>query len=323
MANRLAHHRRTAVAALLLCFVAATMLVTVNGIGVDRQQRTSMSEGVTPVGAGVTHTASSSTEWDTAIAAAAPGDVIRLTATINSRLVYRGDNDGGTATGAAGTAAEPIVITADPGVWVDPGDQNSGFGALDILHVDHVHVVGVNVRNAQFGIRCMQCNGAAGAPIRIADNTVTAIGHAGIHIAGHWSTHAPSSHVLVENNVVSGTGATAAAFGEGIYVGYGSTEWVDVTSDVEISGNDISNTGAEGVDVKPGTRTITVDGNYIHDLAPISGGAISAHYVNATPNPHPSQLDLVTVTGNKIWNLNLADVAGSNDWAIWVGHGGV
>ncbi|MEM9131021.1 MAG: right-handed parallel beta-helix repeat-containing protein [Actinomycetota bacterium] len=322
MANRLALHRRASVAALLLLFVAVTMLATANGLDIGGEERAA-EDGVAPVGSGVTHTAATEAEWDAAVAAAVPGDVIRLTATINARLVYRGDNDGGTATGAHGTAGSPIVITADPGVWIDPGDQSSGFGALDILHVNHVHAVGVNVRNAQFGIRCMQCHGSAGNPIRIAESTVTSIGHAGINVAGHWSTHAPSSHVLVEDNVVTYTGQTHPEFGEGVYIGYGSVEWVDVTSDVEITGNDISYTGAEGIDIKPGTRDITASGNFIHDLAPISGGAISAHYVNATPNPHPTQLDQVTITGNRIWNVNLTGTSGSNDWAIWVGHGGV
>jgi hypothetical protein len=45
--------------------------------------------------------------------------------------------------------------------------------------------------------------------------------------------------------------------------------------------------------------------------------------VNAIANPHPSQLDSVLVQGNRIWNVNLTNTPGSNDWAIWVGHGGV
>jgi hypothetical protein len=278
---------------------------------------------VSPVGDGITHKVTSLAAWNTAVAAARPGDVIRLSATIKSRLVYRGDNDGGTAAGADGTTGAPIVITADPGVWVDPGNKNSGQGAIDILYVNNVHVVGVNVRNAQFGIRCLQCHGADGNPVRFAGNTITQIGHAGIHFAGHWADHDPSSYGLIENNVISYTGMSAAQYGEGVYIGHGGTEWIDVTSDIVVRGNDISHTGAEGVDVKPGTRNIVVSGNYIHDLAPRDGGAISAHYVSQTTNPHLNQLDPVLIQGNWIWNMNLDGVGGSNDWAIWVGHGGV
>jgi hypothetical protein len=318
-----ARRRRIAIAALLLCVVLATMLITIRFTLLGPEEPSAVREEVAPVGDGVTRLVSNLTEWDQAVAAAQPGDVLRLTATINARLVYRGDNDGGTASGADGTAGAPIVITADPGVWIDPGNTASGNGALDILYVNHVHAVGVNVRNSQFGIRCMQCHGSDGAPIRLASNTITQLGHAGIHFAGHWSTHAPSSHGLIESNVITNTGLSHPAYGEGVYVGHGGTEWIDVTSDVTVRGNDISYTGAEGIDIKPGTRNILVEGNFVHDLAPHDGGAISAHYVSVSPNPHISQLDPVTVSGNWIWNVNLAGVSGSNDWAIWVGHGGV
>ncbi len=328
MAVRLAHHRRVATAALLLCFVLATMLLTmgssgpVEDAGPDHRSGRP-ADGVGPVGAGTTREVRSLADWDLAVAAAQPGDVLRLRADIPGRLVYQGFHDGSDGPGPDGTAEAPIVITADPGIWIDPGNQSSGQAALDVIAADHVHVIGVSVRNAQFGIRCLQCRGDANQPVRIAANRVTLTGHAGIHVGGHWSSHAPSSWVVVEDNVVDHTGQTAATYGEGIYLGYGGAEWIDTTGDVTVRGNDISYTGAEGVDIKPGTRDITVEANAIHDLAPRNGGAISAHYVNLVPNPHPAQLDAVTVRANRIWNLNLGGVPGSNDWAIWVGHGGV
>jgi len=276
------------------------------------------------VGDGATeHLVSNQAEWAEAVASAQPGDVIRLTATINSRLEYRGDNDGGPASGVDGTAQQPIVITSDPGVWIDPGNITNDRGALDLLHVDHVHAVGVRVRNSQFGIRCHQCHGSPAAPIQITNNVVTDIGHAGIHVGGHWSTHEPSSNVVVKGNTVTRTGRSAARYGEGIYIGYGSSEWIDTTSEVTIIGNNIGFTTAEGIDIKPGTTNIVVADNLLHDISPIDGGSISAHYVNSTANPHPEQLDRVVITGNRIWNQNLNGAPGANDWAIWVGHGGV
>ncbi|MDH4074294.1 MAG: right-handed parallel beta-helix repeat-containing protein [Acidimicrobiia bacterium] len=331
MAVRLAHHRRVATAALLLCFVLGTMLLTLGSPGPAPQagrddahgRRARAADVVAPVGAGTTREVRSLADWELAVASAQPGDVLRLRSDIPGRLVYQGRHDGSGGPGPDGTAQAPIVITADPGVWIDPGNQSSGQGALDVIAADHVHVVGVSVRNAQFGIRCLQCRGSDDQPVRIAANRVTLAGHAGIHVGGHWASHAPSSWVVVEDNVVDLTGRTAATYGEGIYLGYGGAEWVDTTGDVTVRGNDISQTGAEGIDIKPGTRDITVVGNAIHDLAPLNGGAISAHYVNLVPNPHPGQLDAVTVRANRIWNLNLAGTPGSNDWAIWVGHGGV
>ncbi|MEZ5406746.1 MAG: right-handed parallel beta-helix repeat-containing protein [Acidimicrobiales bacterium] len=320
-----------ATAALLLCFVLGTMLLTLGSSGPTPEagrdeadaRGAPAADPVAPVGAGTTREVRSLADWDLAVASAQPGDVLRLRSDIPGRLVYQGGHDGSGGPGPDGTAQAPIVITADPGVWIDPGNQSSGQGALDVIAADHVHVVGVSVRNAQFGIRCLQCRGSDDQPVRIAANRVTLTGHAGIHVGGHWASHAPSSWVVVEDNVVDLTGRTAATYGEGIYLGYGGAEWVDTTGDVTVRGNDISQTGAEGIDIKPGTRDITVDGNAIHDLAPLNGGAISAHYVNLVPNPHPGQLDAVTVRANRIWNLNLGGTPGSNDWAIWVGHGGV
>ncbi len=279
----------------------------------------------TTVPPGTTHRVATHQQWAAAVAAARPGDVIRLTATITGPLTYRGDNDGGAAAGADGTASAPIVITADPGVWLDGGgiDNGSNLAALNLWYVDHVHAVGLSIRNGQYGIRCLQCHGSAEAPLRLASNTVEAVGYVGIHVGGHLTTHAPSSHVLIEGNVVRSTGLLTARFGEGIYLGHGATEWVDETSHVTVRGNEISLTTAEAVDIKPGTREIVVEGNLIHDVAPIDGGAISAHYVHNAPNPRPDELDRVVVRANRIWNHNLSGAAGASDAAIWVGHGGV
>ena len=263
-------------------------------------------------------------QWNAAVAAAEPGDVIRLVANIGSILQYRGflaEADRGVGNG--GTPERPITITANPDVWIDPGDTSNRKPALDLLHTQHVNVDGVNVRNSQFGIRVSQSNGTAESPLTITNSTVTNIGHSGIVVAGHLKTRSPSRHVRVEANTVSNTGQTASEFGEGVYIGYGATEWADQTSDVTVIGNEITQTTAEGIDVKPGTRNIRIQDNTIHDLSPISGGAISAHYVGNQANPDPDTPGNLVISGNRIWNVNLDGTPGSNDWAIWVGHGGV
>ncbi len=264
----------------------------------------------------------SPSDWTAATQNARPGDTIRLTATINQPLTYRGTSDG-SGTAASGTAEQPITITADPGVWIDPGDTSNGKVGLDVIYADHIWVDGVSIRNSQFGLRLIQVEGSAASPVRISNNTVTLTGHSGIIVTGKIETSMSSHYILVENNVVSDTGQTAPVFGEGIYIGYGRTEWLDESSDVVIRGNDISRTGSEGIDIKTGTRNILVQGNRIHDLAPINGGAISAHYSSGAVNPKPDEADTITIVDNLIWNQNLDRVPGANDWAIWVGHGGV
>ncbi|MEM9134101.1 MAG: right-handed parallel beta-helix repeat-containing protein [Actinomycetota bacterium] len=273
---------------------------------------------------GATLEVADASQWRAAVAAARPGDTIRLTASIGQPLQYRGPRAAGSGSaGADGAPGRPITITAADGVWIDPGNHRNVLGALDVIGADHIHVVGVRVRNSQFGIRLLEVSGSADAPVRITNNQVVDIGHAGIHVAGDLSDHTPSRFVRVEGNVVRRTGLTESTFGEGIYLGYGTREWVDRTSDIVVVGNRISHTAAEGIDIKPGTRNITVAGNSIHDLSPINGGAISVHYVGVSPNPDPGTPSNVVVTRNRIWNLNLDDRGGSNDWAIWVGHGGV
>lgn len=274
--------------------------------------------------AGTNHVVRSPNDWRAAVVAARPGDVIRLAATINHPLQYRGPRAGGNEAGAAdGAPGRPITITADDGVWIDPGNPNNVLGGLDVIGADHIHVIGVRVRNSQFGIRLLQSSGTAEHPNRVTNNQVVDIGHAGIHVAGDLSDHTPSRHVRVEGNVISATGRTGAPYGEGIYIGYGTREWVDRTSNVVVAGNRISATTAEGIDIKPGTRNVAVVGNMIHDLSPINGGAISAHYVGTTPNPDPRTAGNIVIRRNRIWNLNLDNRGGSNDWAIWIGHGGV
>jgi hypothetical protein len=273
---------------------------------------------------GATHEVANAQQWAAAVAAAEPGDTIKLVATINQILQYRGSRaEPGEQEGADGTADRPITITAAEGVWIDPGDQNNRKPALDILYTSHVNVVGVNVRNSQFGIRVLYSTGTATSPVMVSGNVVQDIGHAGIHIAGHLESHEPSQHVRVEGNVVARTGRTSDTFGEGIYLGFGSQEWVDETSDIAVIGNDISGTTGEAIDIKPGTKRVLVEGNLIHDLSPKDGGAISAHYVNTTGNPNPDEADNVVIRRNRIWNVNLEARAGANNWAIWVGHGGV
>ena len=271
----------------------------------------------------VEHRVASAAQWASAVAVAQPGDVIRLVADIPTRLVYRGGNDGRRAEGANGAPGKPIVITADPGVWIDGGSVSSNFGGLDIFYANHVHAVGLNVRNAQFGIRCLQCEGTAEHPIKITGNRTTNVGYVGIHVGGHLKTHAPSRHVVISGNTVSDTGKLTARFGEGIYLGHGSNEWVDKTANIVVSSNEIFNTTAEAIDIKPGTSDVLVEKNRIHDTAPIDGGAISAHYVNNKANPNPDQLASVIVRENWIWNHNRNGAPGASDAAIWVGHGGV
>ena len=274
-----------------------------------------------PLIQGRTFEVASIDQWWQALGAVQPGDGIVLTATIRQPLSYHGSRAGSDQTGADGTATRPITITSNEGVWIDPGNQGNNIGGFDLVGAVHVDLVGIRVRNSQFGIRIHNSTGSESRPLLTAHNVVEDTGHAGLHIAGGPGTE--SSWVTVRNNQIRRTGRTANRYGEGVYLGYGSEAWVDTTNHVTVTHNDISETGAEGIDIKPGTHDILVESNTIHDLAPIDGGAISALYVGDAPNPDRDTFSNIIIRNNRIWNQNLNGEAGSNDWAIWIGHGGV
>jgi hypothetical protein len=258
-----------------------------------------------------------------AVTRARPGDTIVITRTIHQPLNYNGDKDGpAPGMGRHGLAGRPITITAEPGVWIDPGNVSNGDAALDITFVNHVHVVGVRVRNSQFGIRFINAEGTSAAPLRLSASTITTIGEIGLAVIGDYIDFAPTRHLVVEGNTISETGKKAG-FGEGIYIGNGGHAWVDLTSDIVIRDNEIFHVPSEAIDIKPATRRITVEGNRIHDLWPHHSAAIMAIYTNGAPNPEPDVHSEIVVRDNRIWNVNLADVPEANDRAIWVGHGGV
>ena len=255
--------------------------------------------------------------WERALADAEPGDELRLVATINAVLRYDGESGA-----PSGTASSPIVITAAPGVWIDPRDPDNEKPALDIRSARHVWVDGVQVRGSQFGIRFLAAGGSDEAPARIQNSIVTDIGDACVHLGADPDDWEVSSHIIVDSNDISGCGSVNPRFGEGVYIGYGKTQWIDETHDITVRRNEIYDLGSEALDIKTGSRNIIVEDNVIHDVGGINGGVISAHYA-VDPNPKPDELDLIVIRRNRIWNVNLDNRPESNDWAIWVGHGGV
>jgi hypothetical protein len=258
-----------------------------------------------------------------AVTKARPGDTIRITRTITAPLNYQGSKAGPQAgNGRSGRSGSPIVITADPGVWIDPGNVSNGDAALDIAFVNHIHVVDVRVRNSQFGIRFQNVAGSRTHPVMVANNTITEIGEVGMPVIGDYMKYRPSRFFEIVGNSISRTGKKAG-FGEGIYLGTGAIAWVDKTSDIAIRDNEIFEIPSEAIDIKPMTRRITVERNRIHDIWPHNSAAIMAIYTNGAPNPRVDIHSEIVVRDNRIWNINLADVPSANDRAIWVGHGGV
>ena len=186
-------------------------------------------------------------ELQQALGLTGPGDSIQL-----ADGVYEGNF---VATGV-GTEAAPIFLCGSPATILDGGDSSNGY----VLHLDGAQwwrVVGFTVRNGQKGV---MLDGSSNSILQ--GMTVEDIGDEGVHL------RAGSSDNQVLDNTVRRTGLRKQQYGEGIYVGTAKSNWGEYSAGQPdqsdrnvISGNTISETGAESVDVKEGTTGGTLVGN--------------------------------------------------------------
>jgi hypothetical protein len=174
-----------------------------------------------------------------ALADAAPGDVI---------VLADGRYDGQFTASGSGTAGAAITLCGSRDAELAGGSVEHGY----TLHLDgasYWRVQGFSVTGGQKGVVLDHASHNQLRGLRIG-----AVGDEALHL------RAGSSHNLVEDNVVRGTGLREPAYGEGIYVGSARSNWCDVSGcdpdrsdDNRIVANDVSGTTAEAVDVKEGT----------------------------------------------------------------------
>ncbi|WP_328766838.1 right-handed parallel beta-helix repeat-containing protein [Streptomyces sp. NBC_00286] len=182
-----------------------------------------------------------------ALADAGPGDSIGL-----ADGTYEGRFEATTP----GTADQPVFVCGGLGAVIDGGGTDGGYG----FHLDgaaHWRLVGFTVRNSQKGVMADRVQGSV-----IQGLTVEQIGDEAIHLRNF------STDNVVLNNTVRDTGQRKEKFGEGVYIGSAESNWCTVSdckpdaSDRNvISGNDISATTAESIDIKEGTSGGKVIGN--------------------------------------------------------------
>lgn len=187
-----------------------------------------------------TTTVTGADDLSTALAAAAPGDVIRLA---------DGTYEGNFVASAAGTANAPIFVCGGRGAVLDGGGTSaSGY----VFHLDgaaHWRLVGFTVRNGQKGVMADATTASV-----VQDLAVTGTGDEAIHLRGN------STDNLVVGNEISDTGNRRDKFGEGVYIGSAVSNWCTISDCLPdrsdrnvIARNDISDTTAEAVDIKEGT----------------------------------------------------------------------
>ncbi|MCP5022374.1 MAG: hypothetical protein GY930_11435 [bacterium] len=285
-------------------------------------------------GSGTTHTVTSSGTWTTAVAAAAAGDIIDITAVITVPLAYKGNKygiSGGSA--ASGTAGNPIVIRCTGSGAINVVSLTNSVAALAISNCDHVWAVGIVSTGSQFGVFYRNVEGTSGDPVRVAHCDISGTGHSNLAVAGWWqlitsSGGTPpagsgnewgySKHFILEDNALSGPGQVAAQFGENIYIGHGgSPGWISFATNILIRHNDMQDCGADHLDIKPGCSSIYVLDNTFTEGHFVFGSALQTLYVGASINARPSWYDInpgIYIEGNRIWDGNITnyDASSSN-----------
>ncbi|WP_307874440.1 right-handed parallel beta-helix repeat-containing protein [Frankia nepalensis] len=197
-----------------------------------------------PEGGGIT--VRNAGDLTAALAAAEPGDIIRM-----APGRYTGDFK----ITKSGTEPSPIWVCGTPEAVID-GEDDAKY-LLHLEKVSWVRVVGFSVRNGQKGVMADSVNHSV-----IASLHVSATGDEAIHL------RTGSSDNLVVGNVIRDTGNRSEKFGEGIYIGSATSNWCEYTncepdrSDRNsVIGNDIAGTTSENIDIKEGTEGGIVSGN--------------------------------------------------------------
>lgn len=210
-----------------------------------------------------------------ALASARPGESLLLTPG-----VYQGDFQASTS----GTAAAPITLCGPRGAVLQGDSIKSGY----TFHLDHAsywRIEGFTVEGGQKGV---MTDGAS--HVVISGLYVHGTGDEAIHLRDF------SSDDTVSGNLVRDTGLLVAFYGEGIYVGTANKNWCkysgcqpDASDHDVITGNDISDTTAENIDIKEGTTGGTITGNHLDGAGMDSSAATS--WINVKGNEW-------TVSGN-------------------------
>ena len=181
-----------------------------------------------------------------------------------------------------------VSLAGEGNVTFRDGDYFGGAG-IHVENSSNISISGVTVNQALWGIYVSDSHGVV-----LQNNTVSDIGQEAIRIKGG------SSNVTIDSNLISHTGRRSShSNGEGIYIGTGSPGGVDHVSNVLITGNQISDTTDEAIDIKTPSTNVTVRENTISDIVTRTSGAVVVH-VNSTSFSDPN----IVIDGNTIRNVS-------------------
>ncbi|MFJ4836703.1 right-handed parallel beta-helix repeat-containing protein [Streptomyces sp. NPDC088746] len=180
---------------------------------------------------------STAAQLKAALAAAAPGDTIRLadgTYTRNFKATV------------PATSAARITLTGSPAAVLTAG---GGYG-LHLNGASYWTVYGVTVTGGQKGIVTDAANGVV-----IDSVTVHGLDMEGVHF------RTSSRDGVLKNSRIHDTGQNGRGMGEGVYVG-SAGDLTDRSDNARIIGNTIGpGVGGENIDIKEGTTGAEIIGN--------------------------------------------------------------
>ena len=204
-------------------------------------------------GRGATTSVTDTSELERALAAARPGDTIRMAAGTYEPVVIS----------RSGTASAPITLTGPKGAVI------TGSGKGYTVHLDgasHWQLVGFAVSGGGKGI---MTDGSKG--LLLDSLTVSDTGDEAVHFRGG------SSDNTIQRSTIRNTGLNQPEFGEGVYVGSAKSNWKkysggqpDLSMNNRVVGNTFQRITAENVDVKEETGGTLIAGNRF-DGSAISG----------------------------------------------------
>ncbi|GIE28111.1 hypothetical protein Ait01nite_011560 [Actinoplanes italicus] len=279
---------------------------------------------------------STAAQLSAALAAATPGQTIRLApGTYHGAFVAR----------TTAIASAPITVTGpptailtnpdssgtNPGCSVPAEGFDPGYGFW-LYGAAHWHLTGFTVAGARKGIMI-----DASPFVTIDGVQVRDIGDEGVHF------RRSSSDGVLRNSRIFNTGLTQPAYGEGVYLGSANSNWscygnsggMDASDRVSVLGNWIGpGVAAEHVDIKEGTSGGVLRGNTF-DGRGIAGQNSADSWVDAkgsdyliedntgsfgTPGTFANGYETHNPTAGSgcgnVWRGNVSDLGGVGKWAI-------
>ncbi|SCL14865.1 Cellulose binding domain-containing protein [Micromonospora nigra] len=302
----------------------------------------SSSPSPSPTGSGDVVDVATGAQLSTALAAAVPGQTIRLAS---------GEYRGSFLARRSGTSAQPITLTGPrTAVLVNDGPSGSapscpnptvgwdpGYG-LWLVDAPHWNLVGFTVRDSKKGV--------------VLDNSPhVTIDGLHVHHIDEEGVHfrRSSADGIIRNSVVEHTGLVQPRYGEGVYIGSAGSNWnchgnsggADRSDRVQVIGNRIGPyVAAEHVDVKEGTlngviRDNTFDGrgiagqNSADSWVDVKGSgyvienntgtfAPPGTFANGYETHNPTTTPTFQNGCGNVWRSNSSDLGGVGVYAVYI-----